>query len=246
MPQTDVLIVGAGPTGLVLALWLTRLGVRVRIIDKSTESGTTSRALGVQARTLEFYQQLGIADDVIASGRRVTGANFWARKHQLARVAIGNVGAGSSPFPFLLIFPQDEHETLLLGRLAERGVTVERQTALTGFRDTGDRVVATLQMPDGQTETCEAQYIAGCDGARSTVRETLGIGFGGGTYEHTFYVADVNASGPAINGDIHVAFNVTDFIAVFPLKSTTRARIVGAVKVGATPNANGLTWDDVS
>jgi 2-polyprenyl-6-methoxyphenol hydroxylase-like FAD-dependent oxidoreductase len=79
MTQSVVLIVGAGPTGLVLALWLTRLGVRVRIVDKNSEPGTTSRALAVQARTLELYQQVGIADAVIAEGIRAAHLNLWVK-----------------------------------------------------------------------------------------------------------------------------------------------------------------------
>jgi 2-polyprenyl-6-methoxyphenol hydroxylase-like FAD-dependent oxidoreductase len=124
----EVLIVGAGPTGLVLALWLTRLGVRVRVIDKTAEAGTTSRALAVQARTLELYSQMGLADEVVERGRRVTAANVWVAGRQVARAAFGDMGAGMSRYPFALIFPQDEHERLLIDRLAEAGVQVERST----------------------------------------------------------------------------------------------------------------------
>src|SRR5882724_9782698 len=115
--DTDVLIIGAGPTGLVLALWLTHLGVRVRIIDKTSEPGTTSRALAVQARTLEFYNQVGLADEVVKRGRIVTAANLWVDGKKKARAVIGEFGAGISPFSFALIFPQDEHERLLIERL---------------------------------------------------------------------------------------------------------------------------------
>src|SRR5205814_988002 len=80
LSTTDVLVVGAGPTGLVLALWLTRLGVRVRIVDKTAEPGTTSRALAVQARTLELYRQMGLADAVVAGGRKVAAVNLWAAR----------------------------------------------------------------------------------------------------------------------------------------------------------------------
>src|ERR1700689_2601123 len=123
--DSDVLIVGAGPTGLVLALWLTRLGVRVRIVDKTAEAGTTSRALAVQARTLEFYSQIGIAEAVIERGRKVIAANFWVAGNKKARVVFGDIGEGLSPFPFPLVFPQDEHERLLVERLGEGGVQVE-------------------------------------------------------------------------------------------------------------------------
>src|SRR5258708_37640872 len=110
--DTDVLIVGAGPTGLVLALWLTRLGVRVRIIDKTSEPGTTSRALAVQARTLEFYAQLGIADLVVERGRKINAANLWVAGRRAAHEVFGDMGVGLSAYPYPLIFPQDEHERL--------------------------------------------------------------------------------------------------------------------------------------
>ena len=154
--ETDVLIVGAGPTGLVLALWLTRLSLRVRIVDKTSEPGTTSRALAVQARTLEFYRQLGLADTVVARGRQVGAVNLWSDGRQVAHAVLRDMGAGISPFPFALIFPQDEHERLLIDRLREAGVEVERQTTVVGFEEAEGRVVARLESADGVTRTCEA------------------------------------------------------------------------------------------
>src|SRR5437879_10876322 len=103
----SVLIAGAGPTGLALALWLTRLGVGIRIIDKAAEPGTTSRALGVQARTLEFYRQIGIADAVTRGGVDVAGVNLWVRGARAARLPLRDLGEGLAPFPSILNFPQD-------------------------------------------------------------------------------------------------------------------------------------------
>src|SRR6202022_1657267 len=125
--DTDVLIVGAGPTGLVLALWLTRLGVRVRIIDKTAEAGTTSRALAIQARTLELYRQLDLADAVLAKGHQVPAVNLWVKGESAARISFGSVGSNLTPYPFLHIFPQDRHERLLIERLEALGVRVERR-----------------------------------------------------------------------------------------------------------------------
>ena len=176
MDGTDVLIVGAGPTGLVLALWLTRLGIRVRIVDKAAEPGTTSRALAVQARTLELYQQIGLSDAVVDRGRKMTTVNLWTRGRHVAHVIFGDMGKGLSPFPYALIYPQDEHERLLIDRLATAGVQVERQTELVAFEQTSDGVRARLRRPDGETP-CEAAYLAGCDGAHSAVREGLGLVF---------------------------------------------------------------------
>src|SRR5712671_5399526 len=105
MTDKLVLIAGAGPTGLVLALWLTKLGVKVRIIDKTSEPGTTSRALAVQARTLEFYHQVGLDDAVVAGGHKVQNLNLWVKGHRAARVPLKDTGKGLTPYAFALIFP---------------------------------------------------------------------------------------------------------------------------------------------
>jgi 2-polyprenyl-6-methoxyphenol hydroxylase-like FAD-dependent oxidoreductase len=241
-----VLIVGAGPTGLVMALWLTRLGVPVRIIDKTTAPGTTSRAVAVQARTLEFYRQIGLADAVVARGHHVLAANMWVAGRQVARAVFGDMGAGISPYAYAFIFTQDEHEGLLIDKLRDTGVVVERQTELARFEESGDRVVAWLRCPDGRLDACDVAFVAGCDGAHSRVREALSIGFPGGTYEHLFYVADVEARGAVMNGDVHVALDRTDFLAVFPLKGVHRARLVGTVRDEMDQQSEDLTWDDVS
>jgi 2-polyprenyl-6-methoxyphenol hydroxylase-like FAD-dependent oxidoreductase len=243
--DTDVLIVGAGPTGLVLALWLTRLGVRVRIVDKTAGPGATSRAVGVQARTLELYSQIGLADAVIERGRKAFAANLWVTGRNAARFFFGDIDSDFSPFPYALIFPQDEHERLLIERLAGLGVEVERRTELLGFEEEAGRVCARLQGPDGTPETCAAAYIAGCDGAHSAVRETLKIGFAGGTYADLFYVADVQANGAAMNGEMHVGLDTTDFLVIFPLKGDGRARLIGTLRDAAGHRHEDLAWNDV-
>jgi 2-polyprenyl-6-methoxyphenol hydroxylase-like FAD-dependent oxidoreductase len=246
MRQTEVLIIGAGPTGLVLALWLTRLGVKIRIIDKTAEPGTTSRALAVQARTLELYRQLDLAEDVIARGHRVLAGNFWIGGERKGRILFNDIGKGLTPYPFFHVFPQDEHEKLLVERLGPMGVSVERKTELLSFSEKADGVVARLRGPDGNEEDCEAIYLAGCDGARSKVRETIGTGFPGGTYEHLFYVADVEADGPAINGELNIDLDTADFVAIFPLAGEGRARLIGTVRDERAKRAEGLSFEDIS
>lgn len=239
-----MLIVGAGPTGLVLALWLTRFGVRVRIIDKLAASGTTSRALAVQARTLEFYQQMGLAQAVVDRGHKVPAVNLWVRRRQAARVPLENMGQGLTPFPFPVIFPQDEHETLLINRLREAGVEIERLAELVAFEDLGGEVRATVRQ-GGAADTKSYAYVAGCDGARSRVREVLGAGFPGGTYDHLFYVADVEAAGPPMNGELHVDLDDADFLAIFPLGASGRARLIGSVRDDAAKDHEHLQIQDV-
>ncbi|GAC1652144.1 MAG: FAD-dependent monooxygenase [Gemmatimonadaceae bacterium] len=245
MSPSSVLIVGAGPTGLVLALWLSRLGVRVRVIDRTAEAGTTSRALAVQARTLELYRQIGLADAVVDAGVKVEGLNLCVRGAKVARVPIGLMGEGLSPFPFMLIYPQDAHEKLLIERLKATGVAVERRTELVRFEQGADGIRAVLRLPDASEEVCEAAYLAGCDGARSTVREALATGFPGGTYSGVFYVADVDATGPAADNEIHVELDEADFLAVFPLKGAGRLRLVGPVSGDAAREQRDPTFADI-
>lgn len=243
---SDVLIVGAGPTGLALALWLTKLGARVRLIDKTAEPGTTSRALAVQARTLELYRQLDLADTVVAEGHKVPAVNLWVRGERKVRVDFTTVGADLTPYSFLQIFPQDQHERLLVHRLQALGVSVERRTELLGYAEEGARVVARLRGADGAEERCEARYIAGCDGARSLVREIMGTGFPGGTYRQIFYVADVDASGPPLDGELHIDLDEADFLAVFPLAGQGRARLIGTVRNERADHPETLRFEDVS
>ena len=245
MKRSDVLIVGAGPTGLVLALWLIRQGVAIRIIDKADGPGKTSRALAVQARTLELYRQLDLTEAVLTAGHRVPGLNLWVEGRRQARIGFETINGNLTPYgPF--IYPQDEHERLLIERLADLGASVERKTELVRFSAEGERVSAILLGPNGFEEHCEALYLAGCDGARSVVRREIGAGFPGGTYQQLFYVADVEADGPTLDGELHVDLDEADFLAVFPMKGTGRARLIGTVRGERAERPDSLTFEDVS
>jgi 2-polyprenyl-6-methoxyphenol hydroxylase-like FAD-dependent oxidoreductase len=246
MTHSPVLIVGAGPTGLVLAIWLTHLGVRVRIIDKAAQAGTTSRALAFQARTLELYRQVGLADKVFQSAHKTPGINFWVEGQPAAHLPFSEIGKGLTRAPFVLIYPQDQHERLLIEHLQALGVRVEREVELLGFEERGDRVEARLRRADGAEETCSATYLAGCDGARSRVREGLGNQFQGGTYRQLFYVADIEAEGPALNGELHVDLDEADFLALFPLEGEGLGRLVGTVRDERAARADTLRFEDVS
>jgi 2-polyprenyl-6-methoxyphenol hydroxylase-like FAD-dependent oxidoreductase len=245
MTKQHVLIAGAGPTGLVLALWLTKLGVSVRIIDKTAEPGTTSRALAVQARTLEFYRQVGFADAAVGGGVKIANVNLWVRGRRAARVPLTRIGEGLTPYPFALVFPQDAHERVLIERLGTLGVRVERQTELLRFTQHGAGVTATLRRPDGSEEVVEAPYLAGCDGAASTVRGQLGVEFPGGTYTGLFYVADIEATGHSVDNDLHADLEDADFVLLFPLKKKGHVRLVGSVRDLPERDNGKLEFDDV-
>jgi len=243
--DTDVLICGAGPTGLMLALRLARSGVRLRIVDAAAEPGTTSRALVVHARTLEFYRQIGLVEEFLRVAMPFDAINLWIRGSRVARAPFGRIGEGASRYPFAVVCTQDRHERFLIEQLERVGVRVERPTALVGFEQDADRVRIRLERGDGGKEECEARYLAGCDGIRSKVREGLGAGFPGGTYSHFFYVADVEARGPVMNGELHVAVDEADFMAIFPLNGGRTGRLIGIVHEEDEAVRQALTWDDV-
>ncbi|EEQ87227.1 hypothetical protein RJZ56_007293 [Blastomyces dermatitidis] len=249
MTRIPVLIVGGGPSGLVLASWLRRQNVALRVIDKGEFRASDSRAIVMHARTLELYQKLGLADEVIADGKQMVAANLWVQGRHRVRLPIGEIGTRITPYPFLHVYPQDRHEKLLEEKLAEDGVIVERNTELLDFTDHGDYVSYTLLRNDTQAreENCEAQYIIGCDGASSTVRRGLeNIQFPGETYQPLFYVADVEASGPTINGEVHVSLHSSDFLLIFAYDDSSRVRVIGIVSDrpnNAPPET--LTFEDV-
>ena len=240
---TPILIVGAGPTGLVLALWLAKMGIPLRIIDKAEGPGTSSRALALHARTLELYRQLDLADEVTARGHHVSAATLWVKGKKIRRIVPKQVGEDVTPYPTLRIFPQDEHERLLIERLTTLGLTVERGVQLLDYREEEDKVVTRLATPEGEKEW-HASYLMGADGARSSVRRIMGIGFPGGTYDQVFYVADVEAKGPAMDGELHADLDWIDPLGVFPLKKRGRARLIGTVK--DREGIEGLTFADVA
>ncbi|MDX8501537.1 FAD-dependent monooxygenase [Mesorhizobium sp. VK4C] len=228
MSKTKVLIAGAGPTGLTLALWLTKLGVPVRIFDKAAGPGETSRALAVQARTLEFHRQIGIVEDVLAEGVRLERLTVHTPAGVAARLPLSDFGRGISPYSFAFALPQDVHERVLITHLERAGVEVERNTELVAFEDEGDAVVATLSH-EGRTETVSAAYLAGCDGARSTVRHGLNIGFPGGTYEQAFYVADVRGRGEITRNGMDTTISTYGFAIVMPVRQSGSVRLIGIV-----------------
>jgi 2-polyprenyl-6-methoxyphenol hydroxylase-like FAD-dependent oxidoreductase len=228
MSKTKVLIAGAGPTGLTLALWLTKLGVPVRIFDKAAAPGETSRALAVQARTLEFHRQIGIVEDILAEGIRLERLTIHTPAGVAARLPLSDFGRGISPYSFAFALPQDIHERVLITHLERAGVEVERGTELVAFQDKGDAVIATLSR-NGRTETVSAAYLAGCDGARSAVRHGLNIGFPGGTYEQAFYVADVKGSGEITRNGMDTTISSYGFAIVMPVRQSGSVRLIGIV-----------------
>lgn len=249
MKRNPVLIVGAGPTGLVLAIALVKCGIIPRIIDKKAGVTRESRALGVQARTLELYRQLGIAETIVGSGVQVQ--NIFMRKdgRTVANVNVKDFGIGLSPFPFILCLPQDVHEKILVDHLESLGVRVEWERELVQVHDAQTHVIATLCRKDGLREECVADYVVGCDGGRSRVREELNLGFPGATSQKTYFVADVEATGEikaremALNA-FSFCLSAGDFILVLPARASGSHRLIGLIPEELT-SASPITFEQL-
>lgn len=240
--NVPILIVGAGPTGLVLALWLKKAGIDFRIIDKSTGPGLTSRAIAVQARTLEFYRQLGIADRLIDAGVRAEDFYMVRKGHLKATAHLGALGKEKSFYPYLLFCAQDLHEKILIEELDKLGVKVERQTELLGFDEDKTGVAAELKSPRG-SETVRVQYLCGCDGAHSAVRHAIHAPFPGGDYSHVFYVADAKVEKKPREG-LSVSFSREDFCIIMPIKLLDSVRLIGIVPE-ESENKEPIAFEDV-
>ncbi|MGB6407492.1 MAG: FAD-dependent monooxygenase [Planococcus donghaensis] len=189
--KPQILIVGAGPTGLALAHSLATQGVPFRIIEKNSGTGKASRALAVHARILEHYQQLGLSERLVSRGQPILSLDLSDGKEVKANLKFNDFGKGLSPFPFILSLPQDEQEEMLVDELKKIGVEIEWGTELSSFADKGDSVTAVLKKEGLPEESADFEYLCGCDGASSMVRKGMEFEFPGGTYEQLFFVADV-------------------------------------------------------
>lgn len=242
MKEPQVLIVGAGPTGMVLALWLNRFGIPFRIIDKNAGPGQYSRAIIVHARILEFYRQIGISEAIVSAGLNEMQMAIRKNGKKIASIPLASIGEGLSPFPFLLALPQDVHEQILLSLLDQEGVSVEWQTELIGFSQNKAGVEVILKKQNIK-QISQFQYVCGCDGTHSTVRHTLGTAFPGGAYQSLFYVADIVVKDSDIKG-VEVCTNQEDFCIVLPLQQDQTLRVIGTVPA-EHENKEKVSFEDV-
>jgi 2-polyprenyl-6-methoxyphenol hydroxylase-like FAD-dependent oxidoreductase len=202
-PECEVLVVGAGPTGLTLAAQLLARGIRTRIIDKGNGPAAQSRALGIHARALELLDTMGLADRFIEQGHQVRRLRMYAGKRNLVNLDLSRNG---SRYGFVLHLPQSDTERLLRARVLELGGTIEQETEFVGFAQRSDVVEARLRGPAGDEIEVGTGYVVGCDGAHSKVRHELGLAFDGQPYAQDWLLADVVLDGAGSDDAVHLFF----------------------------------------
>ena len=226
--KTEVLIVGAGPTGLSLACQLLRYGIDFVIIEKNDTVTRFSKALGVHARTLEIYEQLGLAEPAVKKGTVAGKIRLLEKGDVVGEVDLSHIGEGLSPYPYMLVLEQSENERLLYEFIKSRGRDVMWECELNSFTQDANGVTAQVTNK-GEPQIIEAKYLVGCDGARSPVRIALGLSFEGSTNARTFYVTDVEIDWEFKHDALHGSLARNAVVAFFPMPGgEKRWRIVGA------------------
>ncbi|GIG61374.1 oxygenase [Longispora fulva] len=238
----EILVVGAGPTGLTMAAELARHGAAVRIVDRATAPATTSRALVVQPRTLELFDDLGVVDAALAAGTRADSVNLVFDRERRARIDVSGLltePETHTEYPWLFSLSQHETERVLTDHLASLGVGVERGVTLTGLTQDPDGVTALL---DGRAVRFD--WVVGCDGARSAVRTAIGMPFEGATYAEEFIMADARLDWELPDGDLYVFPSRSGFLAAFAMPGAGRFRIFGNVGAHGSPDYSEPTHEE--
>jgi 2-polyprenyl-6-methoxyphenol hydroxylase-like FAD-dependent oxidoreductase len=243
--KTDVIIVGAGPTGLSLACQFTRHGIDFVVIEKKESVTPYSKALGVHARTLEIYEQLGLAQKAVEHGTVAGKLRLLEGGEIVGEVDLSNIGAGLSPYPYMLVLEQSENERFLYEYLQSHGRDVLWQTELESLSQDESRVSATVRTSAGASQIIESKYLVGCDGPKSPVRHALGLAFEGSTFERLFYVADVQIDWEYSHDALHVCLARHGVVAFFPMRGEKRWRIVGAFPEGLDKDEGEILYEEI-
>jgi 3-(3-hydroxy-phenyl)propionate hydroxylase len=211
---SPVLIVGAGPTGLAAAMSLARAHIPVRLIDKAPQPNPYSRAIGIQARTLELLEQHRLVEPFLELGHRARVANLFSNGMRLAQLDFDPL---HTRYPYLLFLDQSVTERLLTEHLATLGVKVERGIELMAFMQGSASIQTTLRRADGRTEAMRPSYLIAADGAHSSIRHRLGLNFEGKTFEQTFLLADLHAETDWPDDEFHIFASGDGLVALFPM-----------------------------
>jgi 2-polyprenyl-6-methoxyphenol hydroxylase-like FAD-dependent oxidoreductase len=243
--ETEVLIVGSGPTGLMLALCLARQGIGCRLIDKSATRSDKSRALVLQARSLELLQRLGVADELVALGRRTVQARGYVNGRRAFDFDLVDIGADDTPYPFVLFVSQAETEAVLEKHVRLLGVADERGVELLSFAQDASGVDARVRHADSHEEAIRSRYIVGCDGAHSVVRKGAGLTFEGAPYEQSFLLADVKIDGPEAGDRFSFIFAKDGVLVMLPLAEPQCFRLILSGRDLLPPGTEEPTLDQM-
>jgi 3-(3-hydroxy-phenyl)propionate hydroxylase len=211
----DALIVGAGPVGLSMAASLSNQRLRFRIIDSAADRVDESRAIGIQARTMEIFEMSGIVDEFLALGHQLHGITIYGENG--SKVGHLNFDKIPSHYPFLLALAQSETERILGDNLRRYNVEIERRTTLISFEQSEVNVCAQVALPDGEQQEVHADWLLGCDGAHSRVREVLNPQFAGKTYDLRFLLGDVRVESSLSEDEAHIFGRAEGLLGFFPL-----------------------------
>jgi 2-polyprenyl-6-methoxyphenol hydroxylase-like FAD-dependent oxidoreductase len=244
--KTDVIIVGAGPTGLALAAQFIRYGVDFVILDKTETTTPHSKAIGVQARTLELYEQIDLSQKLIEQGAIAERARMVEGGEIRGEVELTEIGKGLSPYPFLLIVEQGRHEKLLYDFIKSSGRDVLWNTKLESIFQDDEGVTANVKMADGERDVIIGKFLIGCDGANSFVRQSLGLTFEGGTFERLFYVADAQVYWKFSHDSLYVCLAKSTITAFFPMTGGEKHfRIVGTFPEGHQGDEGEILYEEI-
>jgi 2-polyprenyl-6-methoxyphenol hydroxylase-like FAD-dependent oxidoreductase len=221
----DVLIVGAGPVGLLLANECARRGLSARIVETRARQSEHSKALAIFPRTLEIFDMAGVVGPFLDAANRVTSVCVAAHGRELAHMRFE---PEQTPYPFIAMVPQDVTERLLVEAIRRRGRAVEYQTTFVSAEEHGEGVRATLEK-GGRREELTAAFVVGCDGAHSAVRHVLNLPFEGAQYEDLFLLADVETNEALPADALQLCPSEFGPAAIFPM-SATRRRIVATIE----------------
>jgi 2-polyprenyl-6-methoxyphenol hydroxylase-like FAD-dependent oxidoreductase len=212
--MASVLISGGGPVGLTMANELVRCGISVRIVDKEAHRTDKSKALVLWPRTLELLRHGGYVEPFLEAGNIAHGAQLSDGKNVVARVKMDGI---DTIYPYALMIAQSETERVLEETLASRGVRVERSVSMESFAEKSAGHEAVLRKADGTTETVQADWLLGCDGAHSTTRHALGFAFEGSTQDSDWYLADIHVTGLEPTDMLHIFWHRDGILAFFPI-----------------------------